>query len=105
MEKKQLKKMAENRGTRWRSILTPYESDIAALREGGSTYKEIAEILQARYGVKVSYNAVWNFVKVRDKRKPYRITPDGMPKIKKKPTVVPEKGILRGFFWKLSKRS
>jgi Fic family protein len=47
------------------SKLAPFEEEIIALREQGQSLRAIAETLQQRHALKVSYNAVFSFLKNR----------------------------------------
>lgn len=53
-----------------RSILAPFEPTIHALRDQGVSYREIAEILHREHGVDVTYNAVFSFLKARERAVP-----------------------------------
>ena len=55
----------------FQSVLIPFEDEIRALRHRRPpvSYAEIARILNQRHGIAVTYNAVFNFVKVRSKGK------------------------------------
>jgi Fic family protein len=44
------------------SILSPYTEQITALRKQGVSYRNIAEMLTAEHGLRVSHNAVFKFV-------------------------------------------
>lgn len=55
---------------RSRSKLAPYEEEIRKLRESGVSFREIAALLGRQYDVKVSYNAVYSFLKTRDEASP-----------------------------------
>lgn len=49
------------------SSLARFEAQIRALREQGVPLREIAETLNREYGLNVTYNAVFSFLKTRDK--------------------------------------
>jgi hypothetical protein len=55
----------------FQSVLIPFEEEIRALRSRRPpvSYAEIARILNQRHGIAVTYNAVFNFVRVRSKGK------------------------------------
>lgn len=55
----------------FQSVLIPFEEEIRGLRRRRPpvSYAEIAHILNQRHGIAVTYNAVFNFVKVRSKGK------------------------------------
>lgn len=64
-----------------KSILTPFETQIRELREQGVSLRKIAETLNQEHGLDVSYNAVFSFLKTRDKIQPrpalfYETLPD-----------------------------
>ena len=48
------------------SKLTPFENEIRGLREDGVSLRSIAERIHRKHGVKVTYNAVYSFLKTRD---------------------------------------
>ncbi len=48
------------------SRLTPFEEEIRALRKDGVSLREIAARIRHEHGVKVTYNAVYSFLKTRD---------------------------------------
>ncbi|NOU35814.1 MAG: Fic family protein [Kiritimatiellaceae bacterium] len=49
------------------SILTPFEAQIRNLREQGVPLRKIAELLNHEHGLTVTYNAVFSFLKTREK--------------------------------------
>lgn len=49
-----------------RSKLAPFEEEIRKLRESGVSLRDIAAQIRRQYGVKVTYNAVYSFLKTRD---------------------------------------
>jgi len=51
---------------RAQSSLTPHEGEIRRLRERGVSLRDIAEHLDRQHGLKVTYNAVFSFLKTRD---------------------------------------
>ena len=53
-----------------RSKLVPYEQEIRAWREQGVSLRSIAQRLEDEYGVHVTYNAAFSFLKTRDKAEP-----------------------------------
>jgi Fic family protein len=53
-----------------RSKLAPYEQEIRAWREQGVSLRDIAQRLEDQCGVCVTYNAVFSFLKTRDKAEP-----------------------------------
>jgi hypothetical protein len=55
----------------FQSVLIPFEEEIRQLRRRRPpvSYAGIAHILNQRHGIAVTYNAVFNFVKVRSKGK------------------------------------
>jgi transposase len=55
----------------YQSQLTPHLKEIAALRQNQppTPYREIAEILNRKYQLKITYNGVWQFVRARSKRR------------------------------------
>lgn len=58
----------------YRSHLIPHLKEIAMLRRTNppTPYREIAQIINAKYQLRVSHNAVWQFVRARSKgRKVY----------------------------------
>lgn len=48
------------------SKLVPFEKEIRGLREDGISLREIAERMHNEHGVRVTYNAVYSFLKTRD---------------------------------------
>ena len=54
-------------GSPYRSKLTPYEAEITQLRRQRPPmpYREIVSLLHERYGVVVSINALFSFLKIR----------------------------------------
>ncbi|MFA7256715.1 MAG: hypothetical protein WC047_03995, partial [Kiritimatiellales bacterium] len=51
------------------SSLIPFEEQIRNLRESGVSLRKIAETLSREHGLNVTYNAVFSFLKTRDKAK------------------------------------
>lgn len=49
------------------SILIPFEAQIRTLRKQGVSLRKIAEILNCEHGLTVTYNAVFSFLKTREK--------------------------------------
>jgi len=49
------------------SSLTPFEAQIRSLREQGVSFRKIAETLSREHGLKITYNAVFSFLKTRKK--------------------------------------
>lgn len=49
------------------SILSPFEAQIRTLRKQGVSLRKIAEILNREHGLSVTYNAVFSFLKTREK--------------------------------------
>lgn len=49
------------------SSLSPFEDQIRNLRESGVSLRKIAETLNREHGLNVTYNAVFSFLKTRDK--------------------------------------
>jgi Fic family protein len=49
------------------SSLVPFEAQIRGLQESGVSLRGIAEILKREHGLNVTYNAVFSFLKTRDK--------------------------------------
>ncbi len=52
------------------SSLTRFETQIRELRKQGVPFREIAETLNREHGLSVTYNAVFSFLKTRDKTAP-----------------------------------
>ena len=52
------------------SKLAPFEGEIRALREQGLSYRKVAEVLNREHGLSVTYNAVFSFLKTREKADP-----------------------------------
>ncbi len=48
------------------SILAPFEEEIRNLRDDGVSLRKIASFLKEQYGLNVTYNAVFSFLKIRD---------------------------------------
>lgn len=62
------------------SKLAPYADKIFALREQGTSYRGIAEILQKEHGLEVSYNAVFHFFQSLETRSaPGQLFYEGLP--------------------------
>lgn len=62
------------------SILTPYMKQIIDLRAQGVSYRNIAEMLHAEHGLRVSYNAVFKFIQSLENRgEPGRLFYEGLP--------------------------
>lgn len=57
----------------WASRLCPFEDEIRTLRRAQKTYQEIADALAEAHGLKVTRQAVSDFVRVRAKRRPYEL--------------------------------
>lgn len=57
----------------WASRLCPFEDEIRTLRRAQKTYQEIADALAEAHGLKVTRQAVSDFVRVRAKRRPYAL--------------------------------
>lgn len=53
-----------------RSKLVALEKEIRRLRDSGVSLRDIAENLYREHGVKVTYNAVYSFLKTRDEARP-----------------------------------
>jgi len=51
------------------SKLCQYENEVNVLRSQGQSYRAIADSLERRYGLAVSHNAVYSFLKTREKRR------------------------------------
>ena len=51
------------------SKLVDYEDKIFSLREAGKSYRAVATILEEKYGLAVSHNAIYSFLKVRERRR------------------------------------
>lgn len=51
------------------SKLTPFDAQIRKLQKQGVSLRKIAEILNQEHGINVTYNAVFSFLKTRDKAK------------------------------------
>jgi Fic family protein len=49
------------------SILVPYKEVISSYRNDGVSYRGIAALLQEKYGLKISHNAVYSFLKIRNR--------------------------------------
>lgn len=49
------------------SKLEPYRQDIQLLREQGASYRHIARHLQVHYGLQISHNAIYSFLKTKEK--------------------------------------
>jgi Fic family protein len=49
------------------SKLVPYEQELQILREQGTSFREIAAVLQQKHGLSVSHNAVVSFLKTRER--------------------------------------
>jgi len=62
------------------SKLTPHETEIRALRKQGISFREIAETLSQTHDLSISHNAVFSFLKIRDRaeRKP-TLFHEGLP--------------------------
>jgi hypothetical protein len=61
----------------YRSQLIPHQEEISILRRTNppTPYRTIAQILNAKYQLTVTYNGVWQFVKARSKgRKVYAMS-------------------------------
>ena len=52
------------------SKLTPYAGEVQRLREGGTSLRDIADLLKRKYSLDVTYNAVFSFLKTRDASAP-----------------------------------
>jgi len=82
----------------FQSVLIPFEDEIRALRHRRPpvSYVEIARILNQRHGIAVTYNAVFNFVKVRSQGKrtsylfgpPWHQIKDSLPHQARKPPTL-----------------
>jgi Fic family protein len=49
------------------SKLLPFEKEIRLLREKGASFRDIAEHLNGQHGLSISYNAVFSFLKIRNR--------------------------------------
>jgi hypothetical protein len=86
----------------FQSVLIPFEEEIRGLRSRRPpvSYAEIARILNQRHRIAVTYNAVFNFVKVRSKGKrtsylfgpPWHPIRDSLPRQAKKPLTLGYQG-------------
>lgn len=58
----------------YQSQLIPYLDEIAKMRRNQppTPYREIAQILNEKYRLNVSYNGVWQFVRARSKSRVVR---------------------------------
>ena len=67
----------------YQSVLNAYLAEIAQLRETRpqpTPYRTIAKILKEKYGLEVSANSIWSFVRARTlgrcRKLKYKIAPD-----------------------------
>jgi len=49
------------------SRLAPYEKEIRTLREQGMSFRDIAAAFNQKYGLSISHNSVFSFLKIRDR--------------------------------------
>jgi Fic family protein len=62
------------------SKLVGHEETIRSLRAAGKSYRSIAAVLEKQHGVAVSHNAIYSFLRVRDRRRQeHRMFYDGLP--------------------------
>lgn len=52
-----------------KSKLDPFEEEIRELRENGTSLRNMAKQLDRQYGLNVTYNAIYSFLKTRDEAK------------------------------------
>jgi Fic family protein len=55
-------------GKPYQSKLLPYADELAAMRQAGMSYREIADDLNRKHGLNVTHNAVFSFTKTRSVR-------------------------------------
>ena len=68
-------------GKPFQSKLAPHEEEIRSLLLAGTSYRRIAEQLNARYALELSHNAVFSFMKSRLQKKPtHKQFYDGLPR-------------------------
>ena len=62
------------------SVLAPFEREILKLRDSRVSFRAIAEIINREHGLSVTYNAVFSFLRTRERReKPSALFYEGLP--------------------------
>lgn len=63
------------------SRLSPYEKEIRILRAQSISYREIADILGQKHNISISYNAIFSFLRTRDRaNRKQELFYEGLPK-------------------------